>query len=116
MENRFNFRIWNKQKQEYETNCYGAIWLNGLYRRDEYTIEQYVGLRDNRNEPIFEHDIVKILFEDDECAIIRYDYETARYVIDNIWDKVEYDFDNFYSNELEVIGNIHQDLEILKEK
>lgn len=72
-------------------------------------VEQCTGLRDAANQLIYEGDIVKIIPEDDEVGIIRWNNNTARFIIDNIWDKVEYDFDNWESTKLEVVNNINQD-------
>ena len=72
-------------------------------------VEQCTGLKDAYNTLIYEGDIVRIIPEDDEMGIIRWENDIARFVIDNIWDKIQYDFDNWKSTELEVINNINQD-------
>ena len=72
-------------------------------------VEQCTGLRDAYNTLIYEGDIIKIIPEDDEMGIIRWENDMARFVIDNIWDKIQYDFDNWKSTELEVVNNINQD-------
>ena len=66
----------------------------------ERTIGQYTGLKDRGNNRIFEKDIVYVESED-ETAIIIWDEETARFIIQfNDWCA---DFDNYYGKELEVI-------------
>lgn len=72
-------------------------------------VEQCTGLRDAYNTLIYEGDIVRIIPEDDEMGIIRWENDIARFIIDNIWDKIQYDFDNWKSTELEVVNNINQD-------
>ena len=72
-------------------------------------VEQCTGLKDAYNTLIYEGDIVRIIPEDDEMGIIRWENDIARFVIDNIWDKIQYDFDNWKSTELEVVNNINQD-------
>jgi len=72
-------------------------------------VEQCTGLRDAYNTLIYEGDIVRIIPEDDEMGIIRWENDIARFIINNIWDKIQYDFDNWKSTELEVVNNINQD-------
>ena len=59
---------------------------------------------------IYENDIVYVSGED-ENAIIEWDEETARFIIH--FDGWIADFDNYYGKELEVMGNIYNNLELL---
>ena len=79
---------------------------------DKETIGQYTGLKDKNGKEIYEGDIVYIAAED-ERGIIRWDNETARYVV--IYDNIITDFNNWYGEDLEVIGNIYDNPELLEE-
>lgn len=68
------------------------------------TVGQYTGVNDRNETKIFEGDIVDVLKED-ERGVIKWDDDTARFVIS--MDGVITDFDNYWGKDLEVIGNIY---------
>ena len=82
------------------------------YEVDVNTVCQYTSLTDKDGTKIWENDIVRVISEDDELFVIHWDKDTARYTIDS--DTLSCDFDNFYSYELEVIGNIFDNPELLE--
>lgn len=85
---------------------------NHSFNYEDIELMQYTGLHDKNGKEIYESDIVYIASED-ENAFVLWDKETARYIIQfNSWCA---DFDNFYGKELEVIGNIYDNPELLKE-
>lgn len=81
---------------------------------------------------VWENDIVRWEYDDEIISVIRYDEENARFVFDDYgikgclmeygWDedagsfgKVDTNgFDAFYSFDFEVIGNIFDNLELIK--
>ena len=72
------------------------------------------GERDRNGILIYEGDRVYINCKD-ETAIIKWSDDLARFTIHFEDEAVFADFDNYYSKELEVIGNIYENSELPKE-
>lgn len=88
-----------------------------IFKRTKYsvhkeTVGQYTGLLDKNIERIFDGDILKLDGEDG-FFVLEFQDDTARFVMSG--DSMVVDFDNFRSYEVEVIGNIHDNPELLKE-
>ena len=81
------------------------------YEIDPDTICQYAGLTDKNGKKIWENDIVEIPSEDGyfKCE---WEEDTARYVFNG--DGLTVDFDNYWNYEVEVIGNIFDNPELLE--
>ena len=78
---------------------------------DIKTIGQYIGFHDRFGNEIYESDIVYVRSED-ENAIIEWDEQTARFIIH--FDGWIADFDNYYDKELEIMGDIYNNPELLE--
>ena len=104
-----------------EDKYYIVLSINDNIKRDDYnvymlevipeTIGQYTGFHDRFGNEIYESDIVYVLSED-ENATIEWDEQTARFIIH--FDGWIADFDNYYGKELEIIGNIYDNPELLE--
>ena len=126
MQDRLKFRVWDKTKEI-------MVHFDGIfYNKKPYTegssfpqydscphyhklsdLMQCTGLRDKNSKLIYEGDRVYIDRED-ETAIIKWSDDLARFTI-HFEDEAFADFDNYYSKELEVIGNIYENSELPKE-
>lgn len=93
------------------------------YKNDENTIQttayevipetvgQDTGLTDKNGEKIFEWDIVDILRANDERGLIEWDTDTGRFIVQA--DTYCIDFDNYWSTDFEIIGNIHDNPDLI---
>jgi uncharacterized phage protein (TIGR01671 family) len=92
-----------------------CIELNtGVYEVDPDTVCQYTGLTDRNGTKIFENDIVTITGfcpDDEGYGVIQWADDEAMFVVDA--DYCNYDFGNISGEELEVIGNVVDNLELI---
>lgn len=127
MSREIKFRAWDeKLKIMFQPECSGLVIhfdgeLNSLDENYEIVgtdgtrqleLMQFTELKDTNNKEIYEGDIVKV---EDYVAVIKWDIETCRFVLNIHGEHLVYDFDNFYGKELEVIGNIYENPELLGE-
>ena len=134
MNDRFRFRAWDKQDKEliYEAeNTYDCQSYNGhtiwhdnfaclLDDKERYTVEQCTGLKDKNGRLIYENDFVKIT---GDVMTMPLKYLDCLFKV--IWADIGFCFETINENdglgfcdcfEYEVIGNIHENPELLESK
>lgn len=81
------------------------------YDVDPDTVCRYTGLTDKNGNKIWDNDVVQVPRED-EYFRIEWNEDTASYVMNS--NTLTVTFDNYWSHEVEVIGNIFDNKELLE--
>ena len=116
MTDRFKFRVWDKEFNKYWTDeeiKENAAWL--LFPDNDnienIEIEKCTGLNDKNGKPVFEGDILSDY--DGFKFLVRWNAFELRYVFIPISKNNSEDLD-IYPNECELVGNIHENEELLR--
>lgn len=89
--------------------CNGTSIFNDLI--DSVTLCQYTGLTDKNDKKIWENDIVE-LPDEEGYFTCKWEEGAARFVMNG--DGLTVDFDNYWSYQTEVAGNIFDNPELLE--
>jgi uncharacterized phage protein (TIGR01671 family) len=107
--------VFECMKQQICYDCQNPI-LRKIYDRIAYNhiedgmvFEQCTGIKDRNGKLIYENDLIKI---DDDVAVINWSDYYARFMLESSEDI--FDFERSYAEECEVIGNIHENADLIK--
>lgn len=122
----YKFRIFDKENKimdycDLEDLCEDDYWYDGETEvwsvlndcnneQERFIIMQWTQLKDKNGKEIYEGDIVYVICED-ENAVIEWEEDSAKFSIK--FDDWIADFDCYYGKDLEVIGNIYENPELL---
>ena len=128
---RFKYRVWDKylKKMNYisldELARDTYFWFDGetvqeyvfsdcLKEGQRFIIEQCTGIRDRSGRLIYENDLVKDVSEEiEEDMLVVFDEDDAMFAV--LSSTTEYSFAHFYGEDLEIIGNIHENVDLLED-
>lgn len=129
------FRAWDKEEKEYYYNaehtydffcsgrgCYAESFGEVLNQPDRFVVEQFTGLLDRNGKEIYEGDIVKTKSPDQpnfKAGVI--EFTQRAFWISNVpSDRPDHTNSElllkYWEMEIEVIGNIHENPELLGDK
>jgi len=104
------FRAWHKK----DNTMYNKGWYDDLLLGEDIGnkyLMQYTGLKDKKGVEIYEGDIVKTISRDNMVGVV--EYWKDRFIIRRV-NKAQNI--SLLSTDLEIIGNIYENLELLQEK
>ncbi|KEP87861.1 YopX family protein [Oenococcus oeni] len=129
------FRVWDKETWNKETDDIfswdelGAYWIGTLVTSPRFALEQFTGLTDKNYKDIYENDILKIRYTDRDSEIHtsvgKVVFFSGSFHV--TWQE-KYDTDPLSARgisfskfitwhvETEVIGNIHENKDLLEKK
>ena len=115
------FRVWEEREKEYDTWSYILDDSGNLFRnaygaliecdKKDYIIEQYTGLEDKNGKEIYEGDIVSVRNKNrkNEYDIGVVEFGKAAFRCPFLLGK-------YHSGQVEVIGNIHENADLMEKK
>lgn len=125
------FRAWHRELEEWTNYSINNIDGNlvdfcnkeaGCWETDKegkrFVLSQYTGLKDNNDREIYEGDIVKAISFARWIGVVKYSDENQAFIFDDLDKKYRGKstvFINQFDDGFEILGNIYENPELLKE-
>ena len=116
------FRAWDKRKKQFisweeikrntSMNLFGGYFE--LFNRNEFIPMQYTGLKDCKGNEIYEGDIIKCTVTDNSADYLQIEAGDKHSVLRII--SIPELYQEGLSDDGEIIGNIHENKELLKQQ
>lgn len=137
IQDRFKFRVFISDKKNSKNSLTGMFKVHSLHtgtnkaiitslygncsiKLENNILMQCTGLKDKNGKLIYENDIVKFYFDNDEIiAVLIWDNDESRFYLnttDYFKDKYVTDYEITKQEKYEVIGNIYENPELLEVK
>ena len=89
---------------------------HNMYEVQADTLCQYTGLNDKNGKKIWENDIVNC-YESECFGVIKWEEDEARFIFDIVLEDLAFEPEDVYDyiDDMEVVGNIFDNSELLKE-
>ena len=116
---RFKFRAWDERTK----TCFDNAMIETLapistWVKNGWVVEQCTGLKDKNGRLIYEGDIIRLPWQagwPDLIGVVKFNELYASFLLSKtITDRAEQSF--WWNNSKEVIGNIHENPELLEDK
>lgn len=121
MQDRFKFSVWDKEQNCYKYGLTVFDYMRGMVDRERYILEQCTGLKDKNGKLIYEGDIVAKIdingfgYPRTRICRVYWKEDWLGWAIETEYGDV-YALGDYGSDNFEIIGNIHENGDLLNDR